>query len=81
VSFLSQLDAGKPAALNEQKIKPIESISISSVHFTLNLPQASQLLGMTNLRAAGSLAWADVDGQSQPAEPDGILLSYLRHFF
>jgi hypothetical protein len=33
-------------APNEQKIKPIESISIFSVHFTLNLPQASQLLGM-----------------------------------
>ena len=32
---------------NEQKIKPIESISIFSVHFTLNLPQESQLLGMT----------------------------------
>jgi hypothetical protein len=32
---------------NEQKINPIESISISSVHFTLNLPQASRLLGMT----------------------------------
>jgi hypothetical protein len=29
-------------APNEQKIKPIESILISSVHFTLNLPQASQ---------------------------------------
>jgi hypothetical protein len=34
-------------APNEQKIKPIESISIFSVHFTLNLPQASQFLGMT----------------------------------
>jgi hypothetical protein len=33
---------------NEQKIKPIESISIFSVHFTLNLPQASQLLLMNN---------------------------------
>jgi hypothetical protein len=39
-------------APNEQKIKPIESISIFSVHFTLNLPQASQLLGMTKWRAA-----------------------------
>jgi hypothetical protein len=36
--------AGAP---NEQKIKPMESISISGVHFPLNLPQASQLLGMT----------------------------------
>jgi hypothetical protein len=52
VSFLSQLAIGKLAAPNEQKNKPIESISISSVHFTLNLPQASQLLGMTNCRAA-----------------------------
>ena len=34
-------------APNEQKIKPVESISISSVHLTLNLPQASRLLGMT----------------------------------
>jgi hypothetical protein len=34
---------------NEQKIKSIESISIFSVHFTLNLPQASRLLGMTIL--------------------------------
>jgi hypothetical protein len=34
---------------DEQKIKPIESISIFSVHFTLNLPQASRLLGMTIL--------------------------------
>jgi hypothetical protein len=41
-------------AHNEQKIKPIESISISGVHFTLNLPQASQLLGMTKGRAAFS---------------------------
>jgi hypothetical protein len=32
---------------NEQKIKPTESTSISSVHFTLNLPQASRLLEMT----------------------------------
>jgi hypothetical protein len=44
--------AGPSTALrfgpNEQKIKPIESISIFSVHFTLNLPQASRLLGMTN---------------------------------
>jgi hypothetical protein len=39
-------------APNEQKIKPIESISISSVHFSLNLPQASQFLGMTRGRAA-----------------------------
>jgi hypothetical protein len=30
-----------------KKIKLTESISISSVHFTLNLPQASRLLGMT----------------------------------
>jgi hypothetical protein len=37
-------------APNEQKIKPTESISISSVHFTLNLPQASRLLGMTKGR-------------------------------
>jgi len=36
---------------NEQKIKPIESISIFSVHFTLNLPQASRYLGMTKERA------------------------------
>jgi hypothetical protein len=40
------------ASPNEQKIKPIESISISGVHFTLNLPQASQLLGMTKGRVA-----------------------------
>ena len=39
-------------APNEQKIKPVESISISSVHLTLNLPQASRLLGMTKGRAA-----------------------------
>jgi hypothetical protein len=39
-------------APNEQKINPIESISISSVHFTLNLPQASRLLGMTKGRVA-----------------------------
>jgi hypothetical protein len=39
-------------APNEQKINLIESISISSVHFTLNLPQASRLLlGMTKERA------------------------------
>ena len=38
-------------APNEQKIKLTESISISSVHFTLNLPQASRLLGMTTGRA------------------------------
>src|ERR1700683_4333399 len=38
-------------APNEQKIKPIESISIFSVHFTLNLPQASRLLGMTKVGA------------------------------
>jgi hypothetical protein len=37
-------------APNEQKINPTESISISSVHFTLNLLQASQLLGMTKER-------------------------------
>jgi hypothetical protein len=52
VSFLSQIATGKLAAPNEQKIKPIESISIFSVHFTPNLPQASQLLGMTTGRAA-----------------------------
>jgi hypothetical protein len=47
---------GNPeSAPNEQKIKPIESISISSVHFSLNLPQASQFLGMTNQRAAAHL--------------------------
>jgi hypothetical protein len=51
VSFLPQLAAGKSAAPNEQKIKLTESISISSVHFTLNLPQASRLLGMTRGRA------------------------------
>src|ERR1700730_11805218 len=37
-------------APNEQEIKPTESISIFSVHFTLNLPQASRLLGMTKRR-------------------------------
>ena len=37
-------------APNEQEIKPTESISIFSVHFTLNLPQASRLLGMTKER-------------------------------
>jgi hypothetical protein len=43
---------GNPGTLgpNEQKIKPIESISIFSVHFILNLPQASRLLGMTKGR-------------------------------
>jgi hypothetical protein len=50
LSFLPQLAAGKLAAPNEQKIKPIESISIFSIHFTLNLPQASRLLGMTKVR-------------------------------
>jgi hypothetical protein len=34
-----------------KKIKPIESISICSVHFTLNLPQASRLLGMTRVES------------------------------
>jgi hypothetical protein len=47
ISLLTRLRAS--TAPNEQKIKPIESISICSVHFTLNLPQASQLLGMTVL--------------------------------
>jgi hypothetical protein len=42
---------------NEQEIKPTESISIFSVHFTLNLPQASRLLGMTKRR--GSLRGRD----------------------
>jgi len=42
-------------APNEQKIKPIESISISSVHFSLNLPQASQFLGMTQVGAGADL--------------------------
>jgi hypothetical protein len=55
VSFLSQLATGKSAPPNEQKIKPIESISISSVHFSLNLPQASQFLGMTKGRAVAHL--------------------------
>jgi hypothetical protein len=50
VSFLPQLVAGKSAAPNEQEIKPTESISIFSVHFTLNLPRASRLLGMTKGR-------------------------------
>jgi hypothetical protein len=40
------------SAPNEQKIKPIKSILISSVNFTLNLPQASQLDGMTKGRVA-----------------------------
>jgi|ERR1700677_1624118 hypothetical protein len=40
------------SARDEQKIKPIESISVSSVHFSLNLPQASQFLGMTKSRLA-----------------------------
>jgi hypothetical protein len=46
---------------NEQEIKPIESISIFGVHFTLNLPQASQLLGMTKGRAmlpCASVGWS-----------------------
>jgi hypothetical protein len=51
-------------APNEQKIKPIESISVSSVHFSLNLPQASQFLGMTKGRAALALAAVTGDGQS-----------------
>ena len=45
------------AAPNEQEIKPTESISIFSVHFTLNLPQASRLLlGMTK-RRVGCFQW------------------------
>src|ERR1700730_8405258 len=44
-------------APNEQEIKPTESISIFSVHFTLNLPQASRLLGMTKERAAFYVKW------------------------
>jgi hypothetical protein len=50
-------------APNEQKIKPTESISISSVHFTLNLPQASWLLGMTKGRVALTSAAVIQDGQ------------------
>jgi hypothetical protein len=38
-------------APNEQKINPTESISISSVHFTLKVPQACRLLPMTKERA------------------------------
>jgi hypothetical protein len=44
------------------KKNPIESISIFSVHFTLNLPQASRLLGMTILLR--ELALAPVNGTS-----------------
>ena len=38
--------------LMNKKIKPVESVSISGVHLTLNLPQASRLLGMTKGRLA-----------------------------
>jgi hypothetical protein len=51
VVFKSSVVGNPEFAPNEQKINPIESISIFSVHFTLNLPQASRLLGMTKGRA------------------------------
>jgi hypothetical protein len=52
VVYESSVVGNPEFAPNEQKIKPIESISIFSVHFTLNLPQASQFLGMTKGRVA-----------------------------
>jgi hypothetical protein len=75
VSFLSQLAIGKSAPPNEQKIKPIESSSVSSVHFSLNLPQASQFLGMTKGRVVtfikGRLiGWTERKPQVRHATPD-----------
>jgi hypothetical protein len=46
-------------APNEQKIEPIESISVSSVHFSLNLPQANQFLGMTKFKGFDGLGYSD----------------------
>jgi hypothetical protein len=57
VAVDSRSVVGNPEfAPNEQKIKPIESVSVSSVHFSLNLPQASQFLGMTKGRVAAQLS-------------------------
>jgi hypothetical protein len=52
VVFESSVVGNPEFAPNEQKTKPIESISICSVHSTLNLPKASRLLGMTKGSAA-----------------------------
>jgi hypothetical protein len=46
---------------NEQKINPIESISIFSFHSSLNLPQASRLLGTILLQGHG-LKSAETNG-------------------
>jgi hypothetical protein len=63
-------------APNEQKIKPIESKSIFSVHFTLNLPQASQFLGMTKFRWVAYLGVCDRDVESRlPLQARGLLVA------
>jgi hypothetical protein len=62
-----------------KKIKPIESISISTVHFTLNLPQASRLLGMTIILQGNGLKngrQMDVNGPTElSSQPERTRIS------
>jgi hypothetical protein len=63
-----------------KKIKPIESISISTVHFTLNLPQASRLLGMTILlrhRLLVPLTGAKANSHNKIVIPTGAQPDFL----
>src|ERR1700730_2683304 len=70
-------------APNEQEIKPTESISIFSVHFTLNLPQASRLLLMNNLlRRYGNELEAEGSGVPLQAvlKAQGLFLFFVAEY-